>query len=48
MTGNQKIILIILIAYLLLNTVIGILFSKKQNAESNLSSEKSVNKANSL
>ena len=40
MTGNQKIILIILIAYLLLNTVIGILFSKKQNAESNLSSEK--------
>ncbi len=40
MTGNQKIILIILIAYLILNTVIGIVFSKKQNAESNMSSEK--------
>ena len=40
MTGNQKIILIILIAYLVLNTVIGLIFSKKQSEESNLSDEK--------
>ncbi len=40
MTGNQKIILVILIVYLLLNTVIGLYFSKKQNSGSNLSSEK--------
>ena len=40
MTGNQKIILFILIVYLIMNTVIGIVFSKKQNSESNLSNEK--------
>lgn len=40
MTGNQKIILTILVVYLLLNAVIGLYFSKKQNTESNLSSEK--------
>ena len=40
MTGNQKIILVIFIAYLLLNAVIGIVFSKKQGSESSLSNEK--------
>ena len=40
MTGNQKIILSILVIYLLLNAVIGILYSKKQSSESDLSSEK--------
>ena len=40
MTGNQKIILFILVIYLLLNAVIGILYSKKQSSESDLSSEK--------
>jgi len=40
MTGNQKIILTILVVYLLLNAVIGLYFSKKQNTSSNLSSEK--------
>ena len=40
MTGNQKIILTILVVYLLLNAVIGLYFSKKQNTDSNLSSEK--------
>lgn len=37
MSGNQKIILGIFIAYLLINAVIGILFSRKQN---NISDEK--------
>ncbi len=40
MTANQKIILTILVVYLLLNAVIGLYFSKKQNTESGLSSEK--------
>ncbi len=40
MTGNQKIILIIFIAYLGINALIGILFSRRQNAASNTSSEK--------
>lgn len=40
MTGNQKIILTIFICYLLLNAVIGIAFSKKQNDTSKISSEK--------
>ncbi len=40
MTGNQKIILMILIGYLLLNAVIGIIYSRKQSAMSSLSPEK--------
>ncbi len=40
MSGNQKIILIIFIAYLGINALIGILFSRRQNAGNNASSEK--------
>lgn len=40
MTKNQTIILIIFIAYLVLNAIIGLLFSKKQNDASSLSHEK--------
>ena len=40
MTHNQVIILVILIAYLLLNVVLGIVFSRKQAAASSLGSEK--------
>lgn len=40
MTGNQKIILAILIVYLLINAVIGIFFGRKQGIESGLSDEK--------
>ena len=40
MTGNQKIILMILIGYLLVNAVIGIIYSRKQSAMSSLSPEK--------
>lgn len=40
MTNNQIVILCIFIAYLALNAVIGILFSRKTNAEGTLSSEK--------
>lgn len=40
MTKNQIIILAILIGYLLINVILGILFSKKQAAASSLSSEK--------
>lgn len=40
MTGNQKTILMILIGYLLVNAIVGILYSKKQSSESSLSSEK--------
>lgn len=40
MTSNQTIILAILIAYLIVNVVLGLLFSRKQAATSALSSEK--------
>ena len=40
MTGNQKIILGILIAYLLFNAILGILLGRKQSDESGLSKEK--------
>ena len=40
MTTNQIIILCIFIAYLTLNVVIGIVFSKKQDAKTTMSSEK--------
>lgn len=40
MTSNQTIILIIFIAYLAINAVIGILFSRKNSKQSGLSSEK--------
>ena len=40
MTGNQKIILFILIVYLAANVIIGLLFSRKQSQESGMSSEK--------
>ena len=40
MTGNQKTILLILIGYLLINAVVGILYSRRQSSENAMSSEK--------
>ena len=40
MSANQKIILMIFIVYLILNSAIGIIFSKRQNKKQHTSSEK--------
>ena len=40
MSNNQTVILVIFIAYLVINLILGIYFSKRQSKASTLSSEK--------